>query len=293
MSEFTNNHSYSLPRRYKEAGGRPPDGVPHVPISTTLERLASPIPLGGQSVVKRTRGTEGSEVTHDSMVLDDGSVVGANSPGFGVDSNKADDGKSPSDDTTYASKFATTGVEGNGPNESNMYGPWMMVEPRRWRVAGNARNENMVVRKGKVAGSWFAALAKDERGEKMVEGTRVVLTVHAGEGQPTGVIPHKPNVASGSHTVLKIVEVGQGEGIQSKTPLKGIARRSKGASKGDVSGYRRYDIRMIRGVRIRGSLREGPGVSSRTFSQVNRELVGASPCMVGFLRSIHWLCRAC
>ncbi|KAK8689992.1 hypothetical protein V6N13_088698 [Hibiscus sabdariffa] len=276
MSEFTNNHSYSLPRRYKEAGGRPPDGVPHVPISTTLERLASPIPLGGQSVVKRTRGTEGSEVTHDSMVLDDGSVVGANSPGFGVDSNKADDGKSPSDDTTYASKFATTGVEGNGPNgkrgfiddedicpqnkekdtdglvntttsvfgdacvassepklsESNMYGPWMMVEPRRWRVAGNARNENMVVRKGKVAGSWFAALAKDERGEKMVEGTRVVLTVHAGEGQPTGVIPHKPNVASGSHTVLKIVEVGQGEGIQSKTPLKGIARRSKGASKG-------------------------------------------------------------
>ncbi|KAL4310986.1 hypothetical protein GQ457_01G041260 [Hibiscus cannabinus] len=70
MSEFNIPNTLLPSRRFKDAGSRPPDGAPNVPLSHTLERSTLPTPLDGQNEVKRSSTREGSEAAQDSMVLD-------------------------------------------------------------------------------------------------------------------------------------------------------------------------------------------------------------------------------
>ncbi|KAK8676918.1 hypothetical protein V6N13_142477 [Hibiscus sabdariffa] len=213
MSEFSNTHSFLPPRRYKDVGNRPPDGVPYVPISPTLERPTSPIPFEGQSELKMTRSHGGIEEVHDFMVLDAGLVATANgladTTGVEESRDKIGTGNPPKDGTTYASKVEIC-LQTEGKDSGVLADKTTSVDGNEAYLVSNPDN-------------------KSKSRNKAATKVDVIPTV---EGQITDVIPHKPNVASGSHSAIKIVEAGQGDGNHSKIPLKGIARRGKGPKEG-------------------------------------------------------------
>ncbi|KAL4295420.1 hypothetical protein GQ457_12G019050 [Hibiscus cannabinus] len=484
MSELNLPNSLLPSRRFKDAGGRPPDEVPHVPRPPMLERSVSPTPLEGQSVVKRSCTPEGSEAARESMALDadvDIDLVGSdddrNVPGDGITSARntapLTSGEGLKEDVSYASKVMSNSIDGSGSpgkkgpfedvvsileddvilnraspipsiqfsnqvhdqidhnmrnaiivrllgrsigdyarvltdgswkiygsyltvhpwsksfntsekfpsqvivwvripglsyryynkalfhyialligkvfhvdyntqdgargkfarlaillqkleseglhnicyscdvyghakelcprnkdaqadgmvdsiasadvaseaiSESNLYGPWMMVENRRRRTPGNARNMSSEVRNERVSGSRFASLVDEGLEERQLEELGVVLGTETGgvvvvhedvenpkgvvhmhanktiaflasnpdkkskaqdkgtkeigvvptvEGRSINVIPHRTNIASGSHSAIKIVEEGSGDGIRSKSSMHGASRNGK------------------------------------------------------------------
>ncbi|KAL4341889.1 hypothetical protein GQ457_08G023010 [Hibiscus cannabinus] len=174
--------------------------------------------------------------------------------------------------------IASTDVASEAISESNLYGPWMMVENRRCRTPGNVRNVSSEVRNWRVSGSWFASLVDEGLDERQLEDSSVVLGTETGgvvvvhedvenqkgvvhmhvnktvaflasnrdkkskardkgtkeigvvptvEGRSINVILHRTNVASGSHSAIKIVEEGSGDGIRSKASMHGASRKGK------------------------------------------------------------------
>ncbi|KAK8574425.1 hypothetical protein V6N13_034299 [Hibiscus sabdariffa] len=172
-------------------------------------------------------------------------------------------------------------------SESNLYGPWMMVENRRRQTPRNACNLSSEVRNGRVSGSRFASLVDEGLDERQLEESGFVLATKTGgvvvvhedvvnpkgvvhmhanktvaflasnpdkkskardkgtkeigvvptvEGRSINVIPHSTNVASGSHSVIKIVEEGSGDGIRSKASMHGASRRGKAVRDGVRKG---------------------------------------------------------
>ncbi|KAK8659580.1 hypothetical protein V6N13_029780 [Hibiscus sabdariffa] len=129
-------------RQLDTFGGRPPDGIPMIPPLQSLERPSSPTQLEGESVMKKDQGLRSAPPVGDGG--------------------------------TYASKDSCTSLHGENPekisqekeeaanmcSETNLYGDWMVVQPRRRGASYSARKVFAGLSStGQCLGSRFGVLA--------------------------------------------------------------------------------------------------------------------------------------
>ncbi|KAK8547842.1 hypothetical protein V6N13_116068 [Hibiscus sabdariffa] len=188
---------HSSPRLYEIASSRPPDGIPQVSRFPPLERLASPTLLEQQRSAKKAKGNSEIDSGHDSMTIDDDQSVGPTV--VETDMNQQTEGNQDGEKSTYVGKVmanGSVGIGGNGPtvyghskdccplskkkdevaieagidkqpdvliSESNLYGPWMVVDNRRRRTFNSTRGDTLGASKSKPqSGSRFEVLDVDD-----------------------------------------------------------------------------------------------------------------------------------
>ncbi|KAK8553191.1 hypothetical protein V6N13_089404 [Hibiscus sabdariffa] len=202
MQDLVTVQGRSSPRLYEVAGSQPLDGVPQVSLFPTLERPTSPTLLEQQRSSKKCRGNSKNDTDHDSMTVDDEQTVAATVLQADMIHNTY--WQRDGDRSTYASKVAANGSAYNGANistgfrededccplfkevekeaeevgvnnqfgefisESNLYGPWMVVENQRRQPLNNIRGVSVGANKSKTySRSRFEVLDVEEWSEQL------------------------------------------------------------------------------------------------------------------------------
>ncbi|KAK8695988.1 hypothetical protein V6N13_001128 [Hibiscus sabdariffa] len=194
MQPQDNKHGRSSPCQYEVTGSWPPNIVPQVSPCPTLERLVSPASNEEQREAKKFWNCANAEGSHDLMVSD--AETTTDGYGGGIDKQHGIDSDKDKDRKTYASKVlghnnrGSVGCEPKGLmdlcpmaegtrkerigevarcaesevlSETNLYGPWMMVDNCRRKGYGAAREETLRTSKKNLhSGSWFDVLVTNE-----------------------------------------------------------------------------------------------------------------------------------
>ncbi|KAK8648910.1 hypothetical protein V6N13_129652 [Hibiscus sabdariffa] len=153
----------------------------------------------------------------------------------------------------------------NKISDSNLYGPWMVVENRRRRTISNTRIDvGNTSRTQALQGSRFAALASENNVEHVVAPlfeqhttnrneaymtsnldkkskaskrvTESINVVPIVRGKEITVVEHTPRVATGSHAAVRINEEGNSGVNYAKKPLKGDGVARKGLKESTRKG---------------------------------------------------------
>ncbi|KAL4311375.1 hypothetical protein GQ457_01G022070 [Hibiscus cannabinus] len=107
-------------------------------------------------------------------------------------------------------------------SESNLYGPWMVVDNKRRRTFNSTRGDTLGASKSKPqSGSRFEVLDVDDGSDQQHNEDVVImgnLTAQEKElqgadgftasGRPTNVVEHVPKIVSGFHSAIRIIKDG-------------------------------------------------------------------------------------
>ncbi|KAL4303954.1 hypothetical protein GQ457_10G016280 [Hibiscus cannabinus] len=149
-------------------------------------------------------------------------------------------------------------------SESNLYGPWMVVDNRRRRPSISMHGDNLGVSKLKSqSGSRFEALDVDARSDQhcnadvvvmedlpvqerevqrvvdsKASGSRQVEVIPIVEGQSINVVEHAPKIASGSHSAIRIIEDVHSNAGTTRGSPPSIGRTGKGILEVATKGFK-------------------------------------------------------
>ncbi|KAK8634268.1 hypothetical protein V6N13_015096 [Hibiscus sabdariffa] len=236
------------PRAYEEPGGQPPDGNPVLPLPPSLERSPSPTPLEGENGSKRVRSnadgigqfdTVAMETEfHSTATRDVGDISLLQEMDAAADFCKVHKGDIR-DNHQVSERDVPS--EKETCSESNLYGPWMMVQSRRRNsFSSGRRNPAREGGKMQAQGSRFGVLNTDPVVAGDTTAPSIGIGVVAG-AENNGKAPVTTSVTTFSDSLVhqRVMERqpdGKGSGTQSAAYLASNPdKKKKGSKKGAYS----------------------------------------------------------
>ncbi|KAK8612440.1 hypothetical protein V6N13_092556 [Hibiscus sabdariffa] len=233
------------PRAYEEPGGQPPDGNPVLPLPPSLERSPSPTPLEGENGSKRVRSNADGIGQFDTVAMetefnstatrDVGDISLLQEMDAAADFCKVHKGDIR-DNHQVSERDVPS--EKETCSESNLYGPWMMVQSRRRNsFSSGRRNPAMEGGKMQAQGSRFGVLNTDPVVAGDTTAPSIGIGVVAG-AENNGKAPVTTSVTTFSDSLVnqRVMERqpdGKGSGTQSAAYLASNPdKKKKGSKKG-------------------------------------------------------------